>query len=505
MNPSTPAATESIENVLLLPSHEATLKEMLYTAEALAATGRYRCTFVITWPCSKRWLYEIDQRGHGLILKGRSLGFGGKPAKRAVNPPTATPSKWKGIARSVKSALKRSLQAVLRLMLLESVLSFAESWFRYARRILLARRLLRRVDPRLVIVPSDRLVGLETALIVEARKRNIASLVIPWAVSVSRGSALYRIGQPNFENRYGMKRLVNRLVAKWFPLMVREESGHKVLFLPGEVTLAAMSLGIMNPCPWRFVGGGLATRTAVDGRRFYEEALEQGVPSERLVATGRVSTDSLYRTRADAVEHRRRLCRKLNFDAESPILLCSVPNLGEHDVCSWEEHWRETEFLFGVMGSLEGVNVVLSLHPKSNPADYREIAARHGAVIAMDDPIERLMPLCDLFVSTLSSTVLLAIGCRKPVVLLDIYGMGYDLFSSCPGAVTVRRKEEVLPALRHLFEDRRHYAELVRQQDEGAEGWIQADGKCTERIIAEADALVFGSRSSTTGSRSAAA
>ncbi len=505
MNPSTPAAAESIDNVLMLPSHEATLKEMLYTAEALAATGRYRCTFAINWACSERWLDKIDQQGHGLILKGRALRRGGKPAKRAENPPAATPSRLKGIVRSIKSALKRTLQAVLRLTLLEPVLSFAESWFRYKRRIRLARQLLGQVEPRLIVVPSDRLIGLETALIVEATKRNIASLVISWAIAPPNGSAVYRTRQPGYETTYGMKRLINRLVAKWFPQMALEENGEKLLFLPGEVTLAAMSLGIMNPCPWRFVGGGLATLTAVDGQRIHDMAVRQGVPADRLVATGRVSTDSLYRTNVDAAEHRRRLYRKLNIDAELPILLCSVPNLGEHNLCSWEEHWRQTESLFGAMGSLEGVNVVLSLHPKSNPDDYREVAARHGAVIATDEPIERLMPVCDVFIATLSSTVLLAVGCHKPVVLLDIYGMGYDVFKSCPGAVTVRQKEETLPALRRLFEDRQFHAELAGQQEAEAEQWIQADGKCAQRIIAQADALVRGGRKSGIGSRKVAA
>jgi hypothetical protein len=265
-----------------------------------------------------------------------------------------------------------------------------------------------------------------------------------------------------------------------------------ILFLPGEVTLPARWLGIMPPTPWGLAGGGgLATKVAVEGQRVYRQAIELGMPPERLVLTGRASSDQLFLARQQAVQNKAAWRTRQRLDQCCRLVLCAVPQFAEHGLLSWPDHWRELEFLFGELSAVPGSQLVLSLHPKCNPNDYRAIATQFGAVLA-EEPIEKLMPLADLFVSTISSTIVAAIGCHVPAIILDMYGMNYDTYAGCGGTVTVKTRQQFSAALASITGDQQYYQQLVQANQHTAGEWIQLDGRCCQRLVSVAGAMMAG-------------
>ena len=132
--------------------------------------------------------------------------------------------------------------------------------------------------------------------------------------------------------------------------------------------------------------------------------------------------------------------------------------------------------------SQPGVSVVLSLHPKSDPDQYRPIAKRHGALVA-SRRIYDLLPACDVFVAGFSSTVMHAVGVYKPSVVVDFYGLNFTFYNDAPGVIVLKDRQHLAETLRKLFVEQDYYDQLVYEQKRRAAEWILLDGQCTRRVV----------------------
>ena len=171
------------------------------------------------------------------------------------------------------------------------------------------------------------------------------------------------------------------------------------------------------------------------------------------------------------------------------LLLCAVPQLGEHGAMPWPQHWQEIEFLLAAFARLKNVSVVLSLHPKSNPVDYQPLADHYGATLAKRR-IYELLPICDVFVAGFSSTVVQAIGIGKPTVIVDFYDYHFTFYDDAPGVIVLRARDQLTGTLARLFSDPQYYSLLAAAQRQRASEWILLDGKCTERVVGELYGLI---------------
>ena len=61
-----------------------------------------------------------------------------------------------------------------------------------------------------------------------------------------------------------------------------------------------------------------------------------------------------------------------------------------------------------------------------------------------------LVPLCDVFVASISSTIRWAIACGKPVVNYDVYRYRYTDFIGVEGVLTCEEQDEFVSVLRRL-------------------------------------------------------
>jgi hypothetical protein len=254
--------------------------------------------------------------------------------------------------------------------------------------------------------------------------------------------------------------------------------------------LAAALLQIMPANPWT-LGGGRAWYMAVESEYVRKSFEGQGTPSEKLIVTGKPRYDKVAHWWRDQESVRREICAELGLAPEKPLLVCAVPQLAEHELLSWPEHWREIDFLFASLAHAHpDVNIVISLHPKSDAAQYAPLADKYNMLIAYKHGFDQLVPICDLFVSTFSSTVTLAIACHKPAIVVDFYGLNYDFFDKVPGTIVVCEKSDLVPTLRRIFTDRVYYRSLVGGQAQAAETWSYCDGHATDHIVASIADLV---------------
>ncbi len=302
---------------------------------------------------------------------------------------------------------------------------------------------------------------------------------MPYGFSDPKGAATLRLRKTENKSQYFAKSFSGRLVEKTFPNWILNYDGRSLLFLPLSISLAAQVMGIMPANPWT-IGGGAATKMAVESQRLLYLLTEQGIPPEKMIVLGKPSVDLIFEQmqKVDLIDLRT----ELGINDKMSVLLCAVPQLAEHDLLSWEEHWREIEFLFAALTRQPNSVVILSLHPKSSPVDYQPLADQYGAIIA-SQRIYTLLPLCDIFFATYSSTVIQAIGLGKPVIVVDFYGLNYDFYDQEPGVLVIKDKEIFSPTIESILLDQKYYDKLASAQQKRASEWILLDGHCTKRTV----------------------
>jgi hypothetical protein len=211
-----------------------------------------------------------------------------------------------------------------------------------------------------------------------------------------------------------------------------------------------------------------------------ENFQQQGTQAKKMIVTGKSSTDQIHEI--IQASSPGKIKNQLGIHPDQPMLLCSVPQLGEHGILPWSEHWKEISFLFETLTKQKIAKVVVSLHPKSNPQDYRTQIEEHGIILS-DHRIYELIPECDLFVATYSSTVVQAIGLGKPSIVIDFYGLNYNFYDQEPGIIVVKERDLFLPTIARILGNREYFDQLVDAQMKRAPEWILLDGHCTQRIM----------------------
>lgn len=459
--------------VLFVPVHGTSLLEMLPIASKVAADGKYQSLFFLHHERDRgkdEYTSLLHQLGLPVIDSGCLAG--------------TTSSGWhqphvrKQLSSFLKKCARRAIPATLR--------QVCDAAIEYTHKIREANALLERESVAALVLIGDRHVGWETALIKAANQRGIPSLIVPFALSAPEIAARLRLRKQDVDRSYGMQTFSNRIAGALFPNWVYKFEGSRLLFSPGVQSVVAWALGIMPKNPWT-MGGGAATRMAVESPRLRRVFIEQGVPEEKLLVTGKPSVDQVW----EAMQSTNRyiIREELGIPEAGQVLLCAVPQLAEHHLVSWPQHWQEIEFLFATFAQLKNVSVLLSLHPKSNPWDYQQLADRYGAILAKRR-IYELLPACDVFVATFSSTVMQAIGLSKPTVIVDFYGLDYTFYDDAPGVIVLRSRDQLASTLARLFSDPQYYNLLSEAQCQQASEWILLDGRCTERVVDELYRLV---------------
>ncbi len=132
------------------------------------------------------------------------------------------------------------------------------------------------------------------------------------------------------------------------------------------------------------------------------------------------------------------------------------------------------------MARLNGKNVLVSLHPRQEPAAYQALAGRFGLAIATE-PLREILPAAQLFVAY-SSTISWAQLLGVPSVALEYYGFGYTLFANEPGVEPALARESLYALCETCLRD-----DKARQSMEEAMSRMPArslfDGKACLRLV----------------------
>jgi hypothetical protein len=284
---------------------------------------------------------------------------------------------------------------------------------------------------------------------------------------------------------------VNWLMAKLFPKWVINYRGHR-LILPKEHILICESLGITPSNPW-LINSGHATKIAAESRFMADYYVAAGIPQEKLELTGALYDDILYEARQHRTQGRAELQRSHGVRPDRPLVLLALPpNQVAVEPRPGFQFLNYREMVDLMVRTLaerrERFEVGVNLHPRIARSDVVDIMEKYGVPI-IDQPIEQLVPLSDLYIATASATIRLAINCGIPVVNYDAYRYDYDDYKGLEGVIIVDDKAEFVSIYDRLTSEPEFYELIASAQRKTAERFALLDGRSHERMLALFDRL----------------
>jgi len=336
-----------------------------------------------------------------------------------------------------------------------------------------AARILDRHRPWLLVLAEDNPGYLTSAYVAAGHDRGIASVIVPYTVATRReaAEAYYEVGSHSVRG-------ANRIVAALFPRWVHEHRERRLLRLPAGKLLALEALHLAPPEPWTYLSGS-ADVIAVESDRMERHYRREGLPPERLVRTGALYDDVLARNRAAALENRRAVLKDAGLVDDRPLVLCALPPDQFTCIRPGRELASQRELLEFLVETFRSIpaNVIYRLHPRTRAEEMgflRDLGAR-----IIDRDTAELVPLCDVFVASVSATIRWAIACGKPVINYDMHRYRYHDFDEAGGVVTVEDKADFPRVVREVVERRTAYA---ASQAQVAPDWANLDGHAGTRM-----------------------
>lgn len=401
-----------------------------------------------------------------LVSRVRIVDWGGQPVA-----PTAARARSEHEGESAAGWLSAlSLLGIVRLgvFLLKAI--------RVARKI---ARLLDRLRPDVVVTFDDRIPIPDMLLIRAARRRGSASILVPFAISATDADVFLRRGDPNVM----LDRAPSRFLKAWIglrrPAFVQATDRGAMLFYPPWESLGLMALGLDRHRPWTW-GGGEADAVCTFGPHWQRMLVQDGAPPGRMVPTGQPSLDELHRLMGCREATRKSLASRFGLDLGGPVVIATAPHLAEHRISSWERHWADTDKLFAALAGASR-QVLMSLHPLSDPDQYRGVAARYG-IHLLDRSLMQALPAADCFVAHYSSTIRWALLLGLPSIIIDQVSFNYRMYDGVPGVRFVTSELELRSTLARVVEDADFRRAWCEQAKSYARGYELFDGRAAERV-----------------------
>ena len=461
--------TSASKPVLFLPHHIVSLREMLTIARFLELEHGVEARMLCLREEFSAFLREEGFSEKGVIpLYSGTSEKAGKPASLSAKDLLLKAPWLVKILKAGKALLlgKRKYRQA------------AAKSFGFDKTLDRAREILRDENPLSLAVVSDNWLGQgwNLAFLRAARDLDIPTAIVPIAYSANKTSLMEM-------RRQGAELLAGRHpgLRKRFPgqSALDEQTGREYFFYHPMALAELDRLGMLPANPW-VPGGGLSGRVLVEGEEAVERLASQGCAREKIVVTGHPSHDGLYGLLQDKKGLRRKLDAAYGLDPDKKLAVASLQQAAEHRVVTWDVHWKNIRALCRAL-SRDGINCLVSLHPRMDPAQYGFVESEYGLPVARER-LADFLPAADVFSAAFSSTIFWAILCGIPTISYDLIGQDYDVFDSFPGVVKVRDTEQLGLELDKLARDPEHYSRLALAQREQAAPLAPFDGRSLARV-----------------------
>ena len=294
-------------------------------------------------------------------------------------------------------------------------------------------KLIAENDINVVFVNGDRHLGYEPIFLSISKLLSIP-IVIPYMVYFSEKEGLAK---------NGFKALGTILSSQYSKNSQERFSSHRVdnrFYYPNYIANSLNRLGVLTDNPW-FMGGGSSNIVCLPNLHMKNHYIKNAISENKIKVVGDIAYDTLYHSTLKKQTIRLTVVLNYYLDVNKKNIIIALPQLGEHGILSWKEHWKEIAFLMDNVNSLNQ-NILISLHPKMDKNSYIFLEKKYNCRILNENLLDILVA-ADMFVATFSSTVLWSTLCGIKTAVVDFYGLNYSMYDFLTSVEKIDNKKNL--------------------------------------------------------------
>lgn len=262
----------------------------------------------------------------------------------------------------------------------------------------IAKSVFSQYSPDILLLYTDRNIGLVQSMIYEAKINQIPRVIAPVTTRVAliQNLMYMRYGKRECEvdeNVWTSKSLIWKINPDW----IYQYKNKKYIFYQPWIAVAGWLLKRISLKPW-IIGGGDATTVALSNEEDYEELLE--LCRDKEIQRKYILTKGIEETIiSDGYSNRKNLreviCKKYSLQGEI-VIIFALPQLFEHKMASWEVcRYNIIRIIESLLS--QNVDILISLHPKMEKERY-QFVEKDSRVRIVDEALSSIIGIADAFV-----------------------------------------------------------------------------------------------------------
>jgi len=332
---------------------------------------------------------------------------------------------------------------------------------------------------KVLLINGDRHLGDEPVFLKISKELGVPSIIV-YLVD-------YADEERILKNKMTTKKLKPSFLTSRYIVNSQEKLKYKIInnkyYYPHPIGNALQKFGVITKDPY-VMGSGASDILCLNNKHSKDLYQENGINEKKIRVMGDASSDRLHGKYIQKYTIKKELLKKYNLSNDKRTIVIALPQLGEHNLLSWEDHWIEIFFLMSILKKLEE-NVLISLHPKMDKKEYQFLESKFSCNI-LDERLTDVLPIADVFIATFSSTVIWSVLCGVKTIVVDFYGLNYTMYDFLTSIKIVDDKKLLQQNLKEML-----YREVDFSKDwESLSRDDVFDGKTTQRYIELIDEVI---------------
>ncbi|MFO2979591.1 hypothetical protein SCO50_03525 [Legionella pneumophila serogroup 1] len=233
-----------------------------------------------------------------------------------------------------------------------------------------------------------------------------------------------------------IQKILKLVIKKWC-LNYRER---KFIRLPLKQLIAMDLLDLAPKLPWT-INSGDSALILVESQFSKDLLVKEGINRRRIKIIGSLKFDSMSPILNSSTRYKQELYQKYGLDFDRKLILCAFPpHLPQRQLPDFENYEDMMKKWISTL-QLSDYNVLYSVHPSGFPDTANAIRSLDQIVVEED--IANLIPLCDVYLASVSSTIKWARACNKLVLDYDCFHFNYRTYEKDPAIIAVKSLNEL--------------------------------------------------------------
>ncbi len=390
---------------------------------------------------------------------------------------------WRDIARKwlkhLPDWLSNPLQQFIRYLMYTQIGAYPYWFLRYRLHLNRCSTFIESIKPNLILLAVDAAHYDSGSWIKASYNHCVPCVVIPFAMADKETLAEDRVNL--IANNAVLPE--NWLLARLYPQWSYEYKTKKLVELPAAQAFSKQSLGIVMSHPWVY-NASEANLILLESEYALDQLSEQGVELKNVIITGRVAHDEMYETMCQRDRLREKLVNDYGLNPDHPIVTAALTP-DKFEIFGWRTEFKDyrsmVENWIEILVSENNIQILISVHPSDTQDNVRYL--ERSRVFFASEPLSRLIPLSDLYVTDCSATARIAAACGVPVLDYDLYQFNLKFNQVGDGLVYVNSKSDFEREWKNIWSEKDRLKELSALQSKKGGYYSLLDGGAEKRIV----------------------